>query len=253
MPDTSTLRLPPDLTDQARHSDLFRDLDDATVAPLLPCLTRHSLPIGDHLFDQGEVGDSLYILLYGRLGVRLMLADGAVQELDELTPGTTVGEMALLTGQPRAATVYALVDSQLARLDRADFKQLAQERPSELRCFAEGILPRLRRPRHTARCTYTSAARRKRRWSGCPLCTSCDTPWHAEMSARRFRSTGAHAPPYAILLWGVFHGHAERRLSSPAGPAEAHQTYVARPLEDTAACLVRHRSFGGARPVLTTL
>lgn len=147
MPDTSTLRLPPDLTDQARHSDLFRDLDDATVAPLLPCLTRHSLPIGDHLFDQGEVGDSLYILLYGRLGVRLMLADGAVQELDELTPGTTVGEMALLTGQPRAATVYALVDSQLARLDRADFKQLAQERPSELRCFAEGILPRLRRPR----------------------------------------------------------------------------------------------------------
>ena len=147
MPDPSTLRLPPDLTDQARYSSLFRDLDDTTVAPLLPCLTRHFLPVDAHLFNQGELGDSLYILLDGRLGVRLALTDGTVQDLDELTPGTTVGEMALLTGQPRAATVYALVGSQLARLDRADFERLARDHPLELRHFAEGILPRLRRAR----------------------------------------------------------------------------------------------------------
>ncbi len=147
MSDPSTLRLLPDLTDQARYSNLFRALDDTTVALLLPCLTRHFLPVDAHLFNQGELGDSLYILLDGRLGVRLALADGTLQDLDELAPGTTVGEMALLTGQPRAATVYALVDSQLARLDRADFERLARDHPLEVRHFAEGILPRLRRAR----------------------------------------------------------------------------------------------------------
>ncbi len=101
------------------------------------------LPQGECLFEQGEPGDCMYVHMQGRLGVRLRKADGSEMDIDELEPGVTVGEMALLTRQVRGTTVHALTDAQLVKCSREEFECLAEVYPQELASFAKGIALRL--------------------------------------------------------------------------------------------------------------
>lgn len=105
---------------------------------------RICLSQGETLFEQGDRGDSMYLLLQGRLCVRLRHADGSEMVLAELEAGAIVGEMALLTGQARTATVSALADTELVRCPREGFERLAAAYPEELGGFVETITHRLR-------------------------------------------------------------------------------------------------------------
>jgi CRP-like cAMP-binding protein/predicted acylesterase/phospholipase RssA len=98
---------------------------------------------GETLFSQGDPGDSMYLLLRGHLGVRLRHPDGSEMALAELGPGSIVGEIALLTGQPRTATVRALADADLLCCSREEFDRLAAAHPDELAGFVEMITHRL--------------------------------------------------------------------------------------------------------------
>jgi NTE family protein/lysophospholipid hydrolase len=100
---------------------------------------------GDVLLRQGDCDDDFYLVLTGQLGVRIEHADGTFTHVDEVQPGGVVGEMALLTGQPRTATVFAMATSDLARLSRADFERLAAKEPAAMHEFMRRVLPRLRR------------------------------------------------------------------------------------------------------------
>ena len=79
----------------------------------------------DILFNQDDPGDSLYVLIAGMLGVRQRHADGSEAEIDKLASGAIVGELALLSGQKRTATVYAINDCGLLRLTKPAFDQLS--------------------------------------------------------------------------------------------------------------------------------
>ena len=98
---------------------------------------------GQALFRQGDPGDSMYLVLDGHLAVHLEHEDGTETQLAELGPGTPVGEIALLTGQPRTASVYAITDAQLARCPRARYERLAAEHPDELAEFTRTITRRV--------------------------------------------------------------------------------------------------------------
>jgi NTE family protein/lysophospholipid hydrolase len=124
---------------------LFAELDEAGRAVVAAACQVVLLPANALLFAQGDPGDSLYVIKRGRLGVRMQLPDGAQADLDELEPGVSVGEMSLLTGQPRVATVYALEDSVLLRLSRASFEQLGGSHPDLVRRISEASVPRLLR------------------------------------------------------------------------------------------------------------
>ena len=77
--------------------------------------SRVVLEAGEVLFRQGDLGDSLYVVVTGR--VRMLAGEpGHEHALGELGPGELLGEMALLTGEPRAATIVAVRDSELYRL-----------------------------------------------------------------------------------------------------------------------------------------
>jgi predicted acylesterase/phospholipase RssA/CRP-like cAMP-binding protein len=110
-------------------------------------LERVHLDRGETLFEQGDPGDSMYVLLRGHLGVRLRKPDGSQMVIGEETePGESIGEMALLTGQPRLVTVYAISDADLVRLPKGSFNQLAHECPQEVADFAETVMmPRWQR------------------------------------------------------------------------------------------------------------
>ena len=123
----------------------FYGLDQSQLKSFEGELKLFNLAKDDVLFEQGDPGDCLYVLLEGQLGVKLQEADGNTIEIDELHPVVCVGEMALLTGQPRAATVYALSDAELIVFSRAGFERLKSEYPHHMCEFSKSISLRMQR------------------------------------------------------------------------------------------------------------
>jgi NTE family protein len=115
----------------------------AVLAELEPRLCRG----GDWLFRQGDAGDALYLLARGRMEVWISQEpSGESQEqlVAEVAPGETIGEIGLLTGSARSASIRAVRDSLLLRMDTATFDRLARESPRLIRGIAGGIASRLR-------------------------------------------------------------------------------------------------------------
>jgi NTE family protein len=105
-----------------------------------------SLPGGQLLFCQGDKGDSLYVVLSGRLGAFIRNDEGKEVLIRQMPKGETVGEMAVLSGEPRSATVLALRDTELVRLSKAAFDKLIDEHPKSLRFITDLLVKRLREP-----------------------------------------------------------------------------------------------------------
>lgn len=119
------------------------------IEPVLEAFRQETLTGGEWLFRQGDPGDSLYFLVRGRLQVWIDQEsddNGTKQTLvGEVMPDETVGEISLLTGQPRSAGIRAARDSQLLKIDRADFDQLAERYPRMTMKLAGSIAARLQR------------------------------------------------------------------------------------------------------------
>lgn len=105
---------------------------------------------GDRLFSQGDAGDALYLLVSGRLQAVVEEAGGHRRTVGEIVPGETVGEMALLTGEPRSASVVAVRDSVLQVCDRADFECLIDRHPQFLKHLSGILVRRLRQANQPA-------------------------------------------------------------------------------------------------------
>jgi len=108
---------------------LFSGLDAETRSALEAETEWTRLDGGAVLFREGDVGDSLYVLLTGRLRVFVRAASGEDAFVAEIGRGEGVGEMALLTGAPRSATVIAARDSVLVRLSRNAFERIVERSP----------------------------------------------------------------------------------------------------------------------------
>ena len=125
--------------------DLFKSFDTQARIALVSELRWVWLDTDASLFQQGAVGDSMYVLVAGRLAVTFMSSEGYHTTIDELAPGATVGELALLTGMARGATISALEPSMLVQLERSGFDQLARTSPEVIRQFGQAMLPRFHR------------------------------------------------------------------------------------------------------------
>lgn len=112
----------PSLATSLDDVPLFGSLPAETRAELASHAAREQVAAGEWLFRQGDHGDSLYVVLTGRLKVVLERPEWL--DLRILGRGSAVGELALLTGSPRSASVLALRDSELLRLSREDFMNL---------------------------------------------------------------------------------------------------------------------------------
>jgi lysophospholipid hydrolase len=124
----------------------FRDLDSQLLIDLESELEPVSLYGSETLLREGEPGDSIYIVISGRLRVVRRTASGGQTVLAELGPGETVGEMALITGESRSADVHAVRDTQLARLSRPAIERLLTRHPmATLLMLARGPVSRVRR------------------------------------------------------------------------------------------------------------
>jgi predicted acylesterase/phospholipase RssA/CRP-like cAMP-binding protein len=125
--------------------DLLKGVDDETRRDIETELRPVALAAGETLFREGDPAEDVFFLRQGRLGVRRHTAEGTETEIDALEPGASVGEMALLTGEPRAATVEALQPCELVRLSGVAFGRLSAKHPRAMADYARTMLPRFQR------------------------------------------------------------------------------------------------------------
>jgi len=124
---TPAAHSPADFQDRLldRHlGALFGELDADALAALRRQLQWVEVAAGQTLMTQGEVGECVYLSISGRLRAYVRDDDGTEHLVREMSRGQVIGEMALYTDEPRSATVVALRDSVLVRLDKPAFMQL---------------------------------------------------------------------------------------------------------------------------------
>lgn len=97
---------------------------------------------GEKICQQGEPGDSFYIIKSGRLRVTAKNPRGEVFLSIELQGGQYFGEMALLTGEPRSATVEATEDSELLMLDKEDLRMIMRDNPQAAEVIGQVLAQR---------------------------------------------------------------------------------------------------------------
>ncbi len=115
----------------------------ATLAFLREHLRWVDLGAGQTLMAQDEPGDAAYLLVSGRLRAYVRDDAGVNRLVREMSRGEVIGEMSMYTGRPRSATVVAVRDSVLVRLDRAQFAALLATSPEISITFTSQIIRRL--------------------------------------------------------------------------------------------------------------
>ncbi len=99
-------------------------------------------PGGEFLIHQDESADAIYLVTSGRLKVLSTGPDGTETPIAEIGRGEVVGEMALITREPRTASVQAVRDTQLLRLPAETFTKLVSDYPEALRRVGGTIVAR---------------------------------------------------------------------------------------------------------------
>ncbi|MBV9919938.1 MAG: patatin-like phospholipase family protein [Pseudonocardia sp.] len=120
-----------------REIPLFASLPVGRLHELVTLAQPVSLPAGAVLFERGAPGDALYVIRHGRLEV---LVDGEV--VREAGRGEVLGELALLTGRPRNATIRARRDAELYAVRRADLDVLLAD-PASARALVRHLAARI--------------------------------------------------------------------------------------------------------------
>ncbi|MGI9508072.1 MAG: patatin-like phospholipase family protein, partial [Geminicoccaceae bacterium] len=127
-----------------RDVDFFRDVDDRTLMVLAQHLIRLALPAGRQLFAEGDDSDALYVVTSGRLEIRVASSDaGGHRSLAQIGAGEVVGELGILTGEPRSADVWTVRDTELIVLGRDAFDDLMNENPNSIVTLTKVIARRL--------------------------------------------------------------------------------------------------------------
>jgi DASS family divalent anion:Na+ symporter len=124
--------------------ELFADVERVALAKLAAHLRPVALAAGEVLFREGDPGDAFHLVAKGSIGVYRGNPDGGDDSrVALLGPGDPLGEMALLTNNPRAATIRAETDAETLSLDRAVFLRLVRETPSVALAIAATLSRRL--------------------------------------------------------------------------------------------------------------
>jgi CRP-like cAMP-binding protein len=102
--------------------DLFSELNETERTELASSCREHQFGAGERIVKQGDAGQSMFVVLDGQVRVTL---EPSGQQVATIAAGGFMGEMSMLTGDPRTATVSALGDATLLEIDAARFRALA--------------------------------------------------------------------------------------------------------------------------------
>lgn len=122
--------------------ELFASLEPSELALIAERLVYAPFARGDVLIRQGEIANWLYLLTKGDVDVWYEPPGEPRRFLKTLYGGSVVGEMGLLTGEPRRATVSARTDVESYRLDKSVFEEVIRARPEVVEDIAATLTAR---------------------------------------------------------------------------------------------------------------
>ncbi len=106
-----------------KKTSLFHDTPDDALVELAQALQEVSSPAGQLIFEKGAEGDSMYLIASGK--VRVYDGNRTFNYLEE---GDSFGEMAVLDPEPRSASVVAVEDAMLLKIDQNQLYELIESR-----------------------------------------------------------------------------------------------------------------------------
>lgn len=124
--------------------ELFRDLPDSLLTELGDISVRRHLPANMVVFLQGDQGGSLYVVEEGTLKVFIDDEQGNQVILNLLNPGDCFGELSLLDGGPRSASVVTMTDTVLTVVAREHFTSFLQRHPEACSAVTRALVHRVR-------------------------------------------------------------------------------------------------------------
>jgi CRP-like cAMP-binding protein len=101
------------------RSGIFQGVDPEAAEALAKDMEVIDVRKGDVVFNEGEPGDSLYIIMAGKIKLGRRAADGRQNLIALIGPSDMLGELSLFDPGPRTATATAVIDSRVARLRKA--------------------------------------------------------------------------------------------------------------------------------------
>lgn len=108
--------------DRLAQNAVLRSLPPHEVHAIIPHLRNYEIDEGTTLFKQGDDGDAMYLIDQGSLGIYItMEGDPEPKKIAEIGDGDIVGEMALIKNAPRSATIIALKDTRMMRIEKDAF------------------------------------------------------------------------------------------------------------------------------------
>lgn len=117
------------IAERLAQVDLFSELDEADRMHLASSCREHGFGAGERIVKQGDPGQSMFVVLDGQVRVTL---EPSGQQVATISAGGFMGEMSMLTGDPRTATVSAIDDAALLEIDAARFRALVVRSPGLL-------------------------------------------------------------------------------------------------------------------------
>lgn len=115
--------------DDTTHTPLFRALDDGDLRKIDPYIGTIEMEAGDVLFTEGEHSDFAAFVTDGQLEVVKKDFNSQDKVVSQFSKGHAIGEMALLDGLPRSATVRAKTAATVTVLDRQGLDAIIEAEP----------------------------------------------------------------------------------------------------------------------------
>ena len=112
-----------------RRVSLLADLSPADLQRVAAIATEHDFVNDEIICEQGEAGDEMYVIVSGEVRIVVNNEDQPEKEIARRVTGDVVGEMSLISGDTRIASVIALCDVRALCIDRLNFESLLRERP----------------------------------------------------------------------------------------------------------------------------
>jgi CRP/FNR family transcriptional regulator len=123
---------------------LFADMPNAQLRPLAGTMMRRTYHRGQTILHQGDPGDSLFVVVSGRVRIYTLSQEGHELSVWICDEGEFFGEMALLTGEPRSASAEAMQPTEVLVLQRQAFRDYLLSNPEAALHTIEALSNRLR-------------------------------------------------------------------------------------------------------------
>ena len=125
-----------------KKTPLFASLDEETAMRLVDSMTPTRLARGESVFEEGDPGDSLYVIVTGKMKLARTSGDGRESLLSVLGPGEMFGELSLFDPGPRLTSARAVSEAELISLGNADLRNFLQQHPEVAMTISlHGIAP----------------------------------------------------------------------------------------------------------------